>query len=237
MPLVAAGLAAFGRIDGLVNSAYAPGENALFEDGDIESWAPVIDVAALGADAIGLVLYPASPRRVDPATARALALLASPFVTVVGLFVDVPLDEVRARIAECRLDAVQLHGAEPPEFCRELRRVRPVIKALRMQSAATLDAIAPYAGSVDAILLDAYLAGRAGGTGRAFDWAWAAAARARFELPLILAGGLNPANVAAAVAEVAPYAVDVSSGVESAPGRKDPELIRAFLANLRGVCS
>ena len=180
-----------------------------------------------GADALGFV-FAASPRRVTPEVAREIIAALPPFVTTVGVFVDAPLSVVREVAAFCRLDAVQLHGAEPPEYCRELNL--RVIKALRVKDAGSLAAIDAY--PVQAMLLDTYLPGRAGGTGKAFDWGLLAGMK--FRLPLVLAGGLTPENVGAAVRTVRPYAVDVSGGVETG-GRKDPAKIRAFIRQAKEV--
>ncbi|MEO8257356.1 MAG: phosphoribosylanthranilate isomerase [Acidobacteriota bacterium] len=166
---------------------------------------------ACGATALGFVFWPDSPRAIDPARARAIAASLPPFVTPVGVFVNQPADEVTRVAADVGLGVVQLHGDESLEFAASLNR--PVLKAM------TLDgAIESWPGET-MILLDAHDPVRRGGTGRTIDWTRAAAMAAR--RPIVLAGGLNPDNVAEAIDRVRPFGIDVSSGVESAPGIKD----------------
>jgi phosphoribosylanthranilate isomerase len=184
--------------------------------------------ARLGADAVGLNFWPRSKRCVDVEAARAMVRALPPFVAAVGVFVNQPYDEVM-RIAErARLTAVQLHGDEEPELCA--RFPLPVVKAIRVEGPASLAALSRY--DVAAFLLDAPSAGF-GGSGAAFDWSLARGAA--LGRPLLLAGGLTPENVGRAVAEVRPYAVDVASGVESAPGVKDPERMRRFIEAARAA--
>ena len=186
--------------------------------------------ADCGADALGFVFYAGSPRCVTPEQARELVAGLPPFVTRVGLFVNEDPGRIRAIIASCGLDAVQLHGDEPPAAC-----VLPpcrVIKGVRPRHAADLAALAAY--PVAALLVDAAVPGQFGGTGQRADWELAARLAARQRV--ILAGGLTPANVAAAVRQVRPYAVDVASGVESAPGRKDPDLVAQFIRMAKEAC-
>lgn len=187
--------------------------------------AAAVVAAAAGADAIGFVFAP-SRRQVTVAQARQIAAALPPFVTKVGVFVD----EDRARILEiagaCRLEMLQLHGTESPEFAAALPL--PVLKAVRMRDAGSLRVLGDY--RVAAFLLDSYDPELAGGTGRAFNWELAAGLRA--PAPVILSGGLTVENVARALDVVRPYGVDVSSGVES-DGRKDPGKIRAFIGRVR----
>lgn len=187
--------------------------------------AAAVVAAAAGADAIGFVFAP-SRRQVTVAQARQIAAEIPPFVTKVGVFVD----EDRARILEiagaCRLEMLQLHGTESPEFAAALPL--PVLKAVRMRDAGSLRVLGDY--RVAAFLLDSYDPELAGGTGRAFNWELAAGLRA--PAPVILSGGLTVENVARALDVVRPYGVDVSSGVES-DGRKDPGKIRAFIGRVR----
>ena len=183
--------------------------------------------AAAGADAIGLV-FADSPRRVSPAQAAAILADLPPFVTPVALFVDDSPDRIRRICRPLHIRTVQLHGDEPPAAAEQLGGFC-VIKAFRVGTEADLAAMTGYPS--DACLLDSCVAGRAGGTGVAFDWQLAA--KASRQRPLILAGGLNPENVAEAVRVVRPYAVDVSSGVETAPGRKDLRRMEAFVAAAR----
>jgi phosphoribosylanthranilate isomerase len=179
-----------------------------------------------GADAIGLNFWRPGRRYVAPEAARVIARALPPFVARVGVFADEDAETIR-RIADlCGLDALQLHGEESPEFCRQFER--PVIKSIKVRSAESLDGLARFA--VSAFLLDTHVPGEMGGTGRAFDWGLAA--RAKAAGPVILSGGLTPENVGEAIRAAAPYAVDVASGVETA-GEKDPAKIRAFIARVQ----
>jgi phosphoribosylanthranilate isomerase len=183
-----------------------------------------------GADALGFVFYPPSPRHIPPEQAARIIQKLPPFVTTVGLFVDVALETVNDLAARCRFDRIQLHGGETPAFCR--RVTQPVIKAFRVKNAESLDDLPSY--EVSAYLLDAYVeGGLPGGTGAPFCWELAAWAKTYG--PVILAGGLTPDNVAMAIEQTRPYGVDVSSGVESAPGLKDHRKIRAFVDRARAV--
>ena len=179
---------------------------------------------ALGADALGFVFYPPSPRYLEPEAAARIMRELPPFVTTVGLFVNVEPEEIRAIAAVCRFDLVQYHGDESDQRCREAGL--PYIKAVRVGPETDLNAeLAAYPGAA-AILLDTLVAGEPGGTGTVFDWRQIPAARPR---PLILAGGLHPANVAAAIAAVQPYGVDVSGGIEQGKGIKDKEKMQLFI--------
>ncbi len=183
----------------------------------------VADAVASGADALGFVLWPGSKRCVDEARLATLAAQVPAFVTRVGLFVDQE-PELIARSAE-HLDLLQFHGDETPAFCAGFGR--PWIKALRMRDDLDLHAAAEAYAGAQALLLDAYRPGVPGGTGETFDWSRIPANLAK---PVILAGGLGPDNVAQAIERVRPFAVDVSGGVEAAPGRKDCGLLAAFAA-------
>lgn len=178
-----------------------------------------------GADALGFMFYPPSPRHLSLEAAQAIIALLPPFVARVGVFVDASAEAIRTTADACGLDTLQLHGAETPEFCRTLAP-RPVLKAFRIRGPECLEALPAYAGQ--AWLLDSYVAGTLGGTGRTFNWDLAATA-VRQGGRVVLAGGLTPDNVAAAVRAVRPWAVDVSSGVEASPGCKDPARMRDFL--------
>jgi phosphoribosylanthranilate isomerase len=180
--------------------------------------------AELGADALGFIFYPKSPRKVAPETAREIIAQLPPFVAAVGVFVDEDADVVQELAAQVRLDWVQLHGRESPEYCRNLGR--KVIKVFRIQDEDSLRLLADYQGAAQALLLDTYKKGQVGGTGEIFDWHLAREAR-KFGR-IILAGGLNPENVAQAIATALPAAVDAASGTEAAPGKKDPAKLRAF---------
>ncbi|MEN8176735.1 MAG: phosphoribosylanthranilate isomerase [Pseudomonadota bacterium] len=180
-----------------------------------------------GADAIGLVFYAASPRRIEPDLAAGIVRRLPPFVTKVGLFVDADAAEIQAVVRRAQLDLIQFHGQETPEFCGGFDR--PYIKAIRMREGVDLEAERRRYRDAAGLLLDAYRPGTPGGTGETFDWARIPPALAG---EIVLAGGLDADNVAAAIRVVRPYALDVSGGVESAKGIKDHEKIHRFM---RGV--
>ena len=176
-----------------------------------------------GADALGFVLFQGSSRYISPEKAADVIRLLPPFVQTVGLFVNEDLATVHLLADQCGLDIIQLHGEESPDYCAAVHR--RVVKAFRVKDASSLDELSNY--RVAAALLDAWSPAAHGGTGTTFNWDLAALASATH--PIILAGGLNPENVALAVATVKPYAVDVSSGVESRPGIKDAGLVSRFI--------
>jgi phosphoribosylanthranilate isomerase len=180
-----------------------------------------------GADALGFVFVPGTPRLVHPETAERIVAGLPPFVTAVGVFVDQPLEEVLRIAARCNLQAVQLHGDEPEAFSRRIPL--KVIKAVRVREAPDLRPIATY--PAHAFLLDAFVEGQAGGTGTPISWDLAV--QAKGHAPIILSGGLRPETVGLAVRRVRPYGVDVSSGVEMRPGRKDHQKVREFIAAVR----
>jgi len=183
---------------------------------------------AAGADAVGLVFYKSSPRLVDVATARAIIEELPPFVASVGLFVDAKASEIAMILEHVRLTTLQFHGDESPEECD--RYDRPYLKAIRMADGVDLVDVQRRYANAQGLLLDTYQKGRPGGTGQAFDWG-----RIPQDLhkPWVLAGGLNADNVQEAIARVRPYAVDVSGGVESAPGLKDPLRMQLFCRRVR----
>ena len=185
--------------------------------------------AEMGADALGFIFYPQSPRKVAPETAREIIAQLPLFVASVGVFVDEEAAVVRDLAARVGLDWVQLHGQESPDYCRGLGR--RVIKGFRIRDAESLRPLADYRGAVQALLLDTYKKGQAGGTGTAFDWRLAREAKQYGRI--ILAGGLTPENVAQAIEVAGPAAVDVASGTEAEPGRKDPAKLRAFFEAVR----
>jgi phosphoribosylanthranilate isomerase len=186
--------------------------------------------AALGADAIGLVFHPPSPRRVDVAAARAICAALPPFVTRVGLFVDAAPAEIRAVLDAVPLDCLQFHGEESPEDCAGWGR--RWIKALRMHPGLDVAAAVARYRDASGVLLDAWVAGVPGGTGQTFDWGRVPRDCA---LPVVLAGGLTPDNVSAAIDATHPYAVDVSGGVEATKGRKDRSKLAAFMQGVTRV--
>jgi len=179
---------------------------------------------ALGVDAIGLVFVPGSKRCVDLEQAREVMSAVSPLVSVIGLFMDAATADVAAVLDALPLDALQFHGRESAEFCRQFKR--PYVKALAMGDGVDVaHAASGYAGA-RGVLLDAHRSGEQGGSGLSFDWSLIPPALAE---RIILAGGLTPENVAAAITQVRPYAVDVSSGIESAPGIKCPRRMQLFM--------
>lgn len=188
------------------------------------------EAVRVGADAIGLVFYPPSPRAIDVVTARAIVASLPPLVTVVALFVDPAVTDVETVLANVAVDLLQFHGDESPEFCA--RYGKPYIKAIRMRDGVDIVAEAQRYASARGLLLDTYKAGVAGGTGEHFDWT---RVPRDLNMPIILAGGLTPANVAAAIRQARPYAVDVSGGVESAKGIKDPAKMAAFMGEVKRV--
>ncbi len=197
-----------------------------------------VAAARAGADAIGLVFWPGTPRFVTHERARAIAAALPPFVTVVGLFVDPAPAEVQAALAAVPLDLLQFHGAEPPDLCRNFGR--PYLKAIPVKEGVDLLESASRYGDAAGLLFDAWREGDLpGGTGQTFDWG---RLPKRLAQPLILSGGLDPDNVALAVRSVRPWAVDVSSGVEirGADGKpqrgiKDPERIAALIREVRNA--
>jgi phosphoribosylanthranilate isomerase len=184
------------------------------------------EAVRLGAWAIGLNYWLGSPRRCDPEIAVEISAELRREVEVVGVFVNATLDEVAHAAEDASLAMLQLHGDEGPDFCREAARRTgcKVIKGLRVRSGADLRAAQTY--RTDFHLLDAYREGMPGGTGESFNWELVGDRHS--EVPLILAGGLTPDNVAGAIEVAHPFAVDVASGVESSPGVKDPALMEAF---------
>lgn len=186
--------------------------------------------AESGVDAIGLVFYEPSPRSVSIAQARIICNALPPLVSVVGLFVNPSPDLVRQVLAEIPLAWLQFHGDEDADFCQQFGR--PYLKAIRVQDPETVGLGFRRFPDAAGLLVDAYDPGRYGGTGHTFNWAWLPSDRPR---PLMLAGGLNADNVADAIRQVRPWAVDVSGGVEAAKGIKDPEKIRQFVEGVRSV--
>ncbi len=182
-----------------------------------------------GADALGFMFYEPSPRCVTPEQAAAIIAKLPTHVARVGVFVDANEMTVRDTAAAAGLDTLQFHGSEPPEFCArfELR----TIKAFRVKDSGPLDLLPSF--RTDAWLLDSYVKGVPGGTGERFNWDLAVEAK-RLGRPILLAGGLTPDNAAEAVGQVVPFGLDISSGVEAAPGRKDASKVEALISNVKG---
>ena len=190
-------------------------------------------VVRAGADALGLNFERSSPRHVEVDVAAAIARQVRGRIVRTGLFVDAGETEIRRILAQVELDLLQFHGDEPGAFCRQFGM--PYLKVIRVREPLAIDALEAEYGDACCLLLDAHVVGQPGGTGQCFDWSlWPADSR----LPLVLAGGLTPANVAAAVARLQPWGVDVSGGVEGArKGEKDPEKIRRFIEEVRSARS
>lgn len=186
-----------------------------------------------GADALGFVMYRKSPRWIAPAVARSIIAGLPPFVLPVGVFVNEEAERVRSLMDECGFVLAQLHGDESAQYCQSLGR--PALKAIRLRNRSALLALAEFRGraNVRGMLIDAFSDKTYGGTGQKVDWTLAE--EAARSTPVILAGGLNPANVAGAIRMVRPYGVDVSSGVEQSPGKKDHHKLKAFIEAVRLV--
>lgn len=190
-----------------------------------------VNAAGLGVNMLGFVFYEKSGRCVDGARAREIVNELPPFMQTVGVFVDEAKEKVAEVAEDVRLDMLQFHGDEKPAYCAYFRPKYKVIKAFRIKAKKDLAKINDY--DVDFYLFDTYIRGSAGGTGRTFDWK----VLKDYEVlrPVILSGGLTPKNVAGAIREVAPYAVDVSTGVETSLGAKDLGLMRKFVENVRSA--
>ncbi|MGA1792291.1 MAG: phosphoribosylanthranilate isomerase [bacterium] len=181
----------------------------------------------LGADALGFIFVRESPRRVEPDAVEKISRRLPPLVSRVGVFKDQDPEWICRVVDQCSLHIVQLHGQESPEYCESLGL--EFIKAFRIKDEGSLQPLGSYhhLASRKAFLLDTFVPGKAGGTGKTFDWHLAQMA-SEFA-PIILSGGINPENVGEAIDRVRPFAVDVSSGIETAPGKKDPERMEAFI--------
>lgn len=190
-----------------------------------------LSAAQAGADAIGLVFYAKSPRALTIAQAQSILQALPPLVTTLGLFVNASKSEVDAVLEQVPLDMLQFHGDESPEYCGGF--TRPYVKALRMKADVDLEAFSTAYQQARGLLLDAWDADHFGGTGKTFDWERVRSAAGSSRI--ILAGGLNPANVAQAITTLQPWAVDVSSGVEASPGIKSAALIQQFISEVHRV--
>ncbi len=189
---------------------------------------------AAGLDALGFIFYDKSPRNVDPDFVRNVIAQVPPFIDCVGVFVDRDRQELEEIVEYCGLSHAQLHGNEEPKYCERVERlVSPcrVVKAFRVSDESKASDFSPYDASAHGYLLDTYVKGNAGGTGATFDWG--IIERLALQRPMILAGGLSPGNVAEAIRSVAPFAVDVNSGVEVEPGIKDHAKLENFVRTVR----
>ena len=182
-----------------------------------------------GADALGFVLYAPSPRAVSAEQAAQLIQKVPAFVTTVALFVNESVEEIQRVLKICPFDLLQFHGDESPEFCRQFKH--PYMKAIRVRSADDIHRAVQQYPDAKALLLDAYVENLPGGTGQAFDWRLIP----QLSIPWVLAGGLNANNVADAINQVQPFAVDISGGVEASKGIKDAQKIKDFINEVRNV--
>ena len=189
-----------------------------------------LTAAALGAHALGFVFYSRSPRYVSPQQAASIVRRLPPFVTTVGLFVNADAAEINSVLRAVPLDLLQFHGDEAPDYCAQFER--PYIKALRVRPGTDLLQYGERYAGARGLLLDAFVEGIPGGTGSSFDWSLIPES---LPLPVVLSGGLSAANVTAAIRRVRPCAVDVSSGVEAAPGIKDVQKMREFFQGVRNA--
>lgn len=187
-------------------------------------------VANLGADYLGLNFTKASKRKISAEKAQQIINTLPPYIEKVGLFADEDPEIVEKTLADCKLDVLQFHGDEGPEYCNRFKGRAKIIKAFRVKDEQSLSRIPQY--GVDFYLLDTFVEEALGGTGQTFNWDLAVRAK-KFERPIFLAGGLSPENVVEAIKKVQPYAVDVSSGVESSPRRKSVELMQNFISRVR----
>ena len=184
---------------------------------------------AAGADGLGFIFVEQSPRLVEPDMVRAITEELPPFVDRIGVFLDEEIDVIKEIVHYCHLTLVQLHGSESPEYCRKISS--QVIKAFSIRTESDSEELAAYADAASGFLLDTYHKDMAGGTGKAFDWKLVE--QMKPPGPVILAGGLTPENVGEAIRQVKPFAVDVNSGVEYQPGRKDSDKLKNFSHEVR----
>jgi len=188
----------------------------------------------LGCDFVGFIFFEASPRRVDSSEhARVIIEDLPKDLLKVGLFLDQDLEEVRSIAKRCHLDILQLHGNESPEYCHALKNEFKIIKSFKVKDAQTIEGVGKFEGAADFYLFDTYVKGVPGGTGISFNWDILAGKT--FAKDIFLAGGLKPDNVGEAIRKVAPYAVDVASGVEKAPGKKDYKRLKEFIDNAKKI--
>jgi len=185
-----------------------------------------------GADFVGFIFFENSPRKIDNECARCIVEVLPKGLLKVGLFFNQDLKKVKDTAKMCHLDVLQLHGDETPDYCERLKKYFKIIKAFKVKDASSIEATDHY-DSVDYYLFDTYAKGIPGGTGKSFNWDILEGRD--FRKPIFLAGGLTPKNVAKAIKKVAPYAVDVASGVEKSPGKKDYRLLKEFIDNAKNA--
>ena len=186
----------------------------------------------LGADFVGFIFFEKSPRRVDPADARVIIEDLPKDILKVGLFLNQDPENVRSIAKRCHLDLLQLHGNEDPAYCKKLKKDFEIIKSFKVKDATSIKDVDKY-DIVDYYLFDTYVKGTPGGTGKSFNWDILKGKV--FKKPVFIAGGLMPENVRAAISKISPYAVDVASGVEKSPGKKDYKLLKEFIDNAKKI--
>ena len=193
-------------------------------------------VTNIGADFVGFNFYPASPRKISEKLCKEIVQKLPPFILPVGVFVDEELENLKKTAKKCSLKMIQLHGSESPEYCKQVfdETSIPVMKAFRIENESSIEAIKPYLEAVNYLLLDAYVPGEPGGTGESFNWELAVRIK-DLNKPFFLAGGLTPENVSEAISKVQPFGVDVASGVERLPRRKDYDKVNKFVRRARGL--
>ena len=187
----------------------------------------VLDAISLGVDAIGFIFVKSSPRYISPTDAAKIIKVIPPFVSTVGVFVNESVDDMNNIAEQCNLDYFQLHGKESISVCKELKR--RVIKTIKVSDLVDIEQISTYEDYVSAILLDTKIINMDGGTGQVFDWGIALAAKEKFNVPIILAGGISESNLSKAIQMVNPFAIDLSSGVEIEPGLKSYDKMQSIL--------
>ncbi len=187
---------------------------------------------SLGAHALGFIFASMSPRKIEPATASEIIKRLPPFIKSVGVFVNEDTNKIRDIAVYCGLDSIQLHGDETPEMCESLMPL--AIKAIRTRDDTDISQLEAYRGKVRALLLDTYSEKAMGGTGKSFNWDKAIEIKT-LGLPVILAGGLTPSNIKEAIKKVKPYGVDINSGIEKSPGKKEHALMKELFINIEGA--
>ncbi|NLA75511.1 MAG: phosphoribosylanthranilate isomerase [Deltaproteobacteria bacterium] len=196
----------------------------------ITNYDDAVVAANLGADALGFIFAPKSPRKIEPAIAAEIIKELPPFIKTVGVFVNEHIDKIKDIVDYCGLDSIQLHGDETPEICEAL--MPRAIKAVRVRDDFDTSRLLSYRGKIRAFLLDTYSEKAAGGTGKTFNWDKALEINS-IGIPVILAGGLTPSNITKAIKKVRPYGVDINSGIEKGPGVKDHEAMKELFQKIR----
>jgi len=197
----------------------------------ITNYEDALFAAESGADALGFI-FADSPRKIEPGTVRSIIRRLPPFIKTIGVFVDETPEKIKELVSYCGIDLIQLHGKESPDICEQF--MPRIIKAIPVKDDSVFSDIPSYRGKVRGLLLDTYSEKMAGGTGKVFSWDLAIKIR-EMGMPIMLAGGLKPSNVVAAISIVRPYAIDVNSGVEERPGKKDRSLIIELFEKIKGI--